>query len=118
MYQQPQQPQQQVPSQAPEFIQPQQPQQQQPQSQPQSQPYNFSLDSKTVEILQAVYPELTNAMVCVAIKKFSSSDDYLNYFIRDEFKASAVQEAQDNIPAAETGSTPVQAQSAISFSNW
>lgn len=110
MYQQPQP----VPNQAPDYLQPQ------PATPPQQQGHSFSPDGKTVEILQAVHPELANAMICLAIKKFSASEDYLNYFIRDEFKDAVAQEAQ-NVSTTNVESTPTTTTnqaSAISFSNW
>ena len=107
-----------MPQQAPDYMQPpQQPQQSQQSHIQQSNASSFSLDRKALEILGSVHPELVNAMVGLAIKKFACSDDYLNYFVRDELKAQAEQQTQ-----AQVGTQPQQQQSqkasAISFNEW
>ncbi len=47
---------------------------------------SFIPDTKTREILDRTYPELTNALINLAIKKYSEDTDYANYFVREEFK--------------------------------
>lgn len=83
---------------------------------------SFNPDEKTATILSSVYPELTNAMICLAIKKFSTSDDFLNYFIREEFKQQAEQEAeqinQASAPAAQSAPAAAPSSGGVSFDSW
>ncbi len=96
--------------------------------QPAIQPPNtatFNLDTKTREILSSVHPELLNALVNIAIKKFSTDSDFINYFVRDEFKhiAEAHQE-QIQPDVGQTGSTKTSTQStpaankSMDFTGW
>jgi len=86
----------------------------------------FQPDANTREILSKVHPELTNAMICLAIKKFSLTEDYLDFFVRDEFK-QIVEEIQENSKTEAKKEqveevTPQQPQpaqqAAVSFDSW
>ncbi len=77
---------------------------------------SFIPDAKTKEILERTYPEMTNSMINIAIKKFSESTDYVNYFIRDEFKQQ-VREAQESVQE-EPQKTPAKENDAAGFSSW
>ncbi len=84
----------------------------------------FVPDAKTRELLSRVHPELTNALINIAIKKFSTESDFLNYFIRDEFRKVVEKELELVVPStgdtggtttqpvSEVGSTPVE------FGSW
>lgn len=86
---------------------------------PQPAGYGFKPDAKTIEILKAVHPELADAMICLAVKKFSQGEDYLNYFVQDAFKAQAQEEQVRENPAQTQASAPVaKPQSAVSFDSW
>jgi len=101
------------------------------QAQPSIQPPNtatFNLDAKTREILSTVHPELLNACVNIAIKKFSVNTDFINYYVREEFKHIPEQAKEQLVPEQEqpttekvTQAVPTQAPSAnknMDFSSW
>jgi hypothetical protein len=52
----------------------------------------FTADVKVLEYIQLVHPELASAMINIAIKKFVETDDFWNYFVKDEFRAIAQKE--------------------------
>ncbi len=74
---------------------------------------SFIPDIKTKEILDRTYPELTNALISLAIKKFSEDPDYVAYFVREEFK----QMAQESVKE-EKKTTPEVSNSGSDFSTW
>ncbi len=74
---------------------------------------SFIPDAGTKEILDRTYPEMTNALVNLAIKKYSENSDYAAYFVREEFKAIAEERTQ-SIPKKETVPKPVEA----GFTSW
>ena len=95
--------------------QPQQPQQVEIRP-PESQAISFVPDTKTRELIERVYPELTNAFVNLAIKKFSESSDYADYFVREEYKVQAQEEAKEKKQEEpSSNSTP---ETAAGFSSW
>jgi hypothetical protein len=80
---------------------------------------SFVPDSKTREILSSVYPELSNALINIAIKKFSSDPDYLNYFVRDEFKNKAEAEAEQKQAKPNNASESTPASNNVTdFAGW
>jgi hypothetical protein len=94
---------------------PQQPQQPQVEIRPpESQSFSFVPDAKTKELVERVYPELTNAFINLAIKKFSESSDYADYFVREEFKQVAQEEVKEK-KQEESAPAP---EAAAGFSSW
>ncbi len=99
---------------APEYIQPQAPQ---PIRVPESNTFSFVPDAYTRSLIEKTYPELTNAFINIAIKKFSEETDYVDYFLKEEFKNSI--EVQKIKAKVEVPAVPAPAAAAIaSFSNW
>ena len=78
---------------------------------------SFIPDSKTKEILDRTYPELTNALINLAIKKFAEDIDYSNYFVREEFK-NIVNTEQASIQKEESTSSTKTESSGAGFSTW
>ena len=77
---------------------------------------SFIPDSRTREILGMVHGELANAFVNIAIKKFSTDEDFLNYFVKEEFKTQAEKEvkATQSSPAKEE----TKSSAAVEFGSW
>ena len=46
----------------------------------------FKADTETIEILRNCYPELREALINFAIKKFKETPDYNNYFLNKEMR--------------------------------
>ncbi len=80
---------------------------------PEANASSFIPDTKTREILDRTYPEMTNALINLAIKKYSEDTDYANYFVREEFKAVTQQEQE----TTQTKETP-EVKTENSFSSW
>lgn len=100
---------------APEYMQ--QPIQQQ--AQPAIQPgITFKLDNKVQEILNSVHPELVNAMVGIAIKKFAQTPEFIDFYVREEFKQVVEQQAQQAQSSQATTQTTAPKASAVSFDSW
>ncbi len=76
---------------------------------------SFIPDAKTKEILERTYPEMTNSMINIAIKKFSESTDYVNYFVREEFKQQAQESVQEE---PKQKATAEDAAAVAGFSSW
>lgn len=62
----------------------------------------FTADAKTLQLLASVHPELTSAMINLAIKKFAEEPDFLSYFVKEEYKQmveQTVETRQEEQPA-------------------
>jgi hypothetical protein len=79
-----------APTQPQGYTQP--PQTEQPAPQPSTNSATFTADTKVLEYIQMVHPEMASAMVNLAIKKFVETDDFWNYFVKDEFQGVAQKE--------------------------
>ncbi len=82
---------------------------------PEANASSFIPDVKTKEILDRTYPELTNALINLAIKKFSEDSDYSSYFVREEFKEQA--QRAERAQSVKT-TVPEKASGAGDFSTW
>ena len=81
----------------------------------------FIADSKTIEILNVIHPELVTGLINIAIKKFAETEDFHDYFVKDEFKQvieppkkSVAQKEQ--IAQEEQNASP--ASPAMDFTSW
>jgi hypothetical protein len=86
---------------------------------PESSAISFVPDEATKEILNQTYPEMSNALINIAIKKFAASRDFRSYFIRKEFLATvgpAVDEEDEDFQTTEKPSKNVNA--GLDFSGW
>ncbi len=77
---------------------------------------SFIPDAKTREILDRTYPELTNALINIAIKKYTEDQDYAAYFVREEFQAQAQEQTQ--LKEKKENPTPSNPKPASDFSTW
>ncbi len=77
---------------------------------------SFIPDIKTKEILDRTYPEMSNALINIAIKKFSENSDYVNYFVREEFKQQVTINQEHSTPKEEK--TIESKSSQADFSTW
>jgi hypothetical protein len=88
---------------------------------------SFIADANVQQLIQMVHPELASAMINIAIKKFSESSDFVNYFMKDEYKeykekenrelqSGAQEEQPSNAPVSQPASTPAPAS--IDFAQW
>ncbi len=84
-------------------------------AQPQS---SFIADQRTTELLRTVHPELASAMINIAIKKFARSEDFVAYFVKEEFKAQAEQQTQPDPNASIQGPDNSVATSLDFGSGW
>ena len=57
----------------------------------------FRADSETIEILKNCYPELREALINLAIKKFKETTEYYNYFLNKELRDSQMIESDQNL---------------------
>ncbi len=81
---------------------------------PEANSSTFVPDVKTKEILDRTYPEMLNAMVNLALKKFSEDPDYAAYFVREEFRSIAEAKTVKEEPKQATKNSGSQAD----FSSW
>jgi len=81
-----------TPQQPQGYVQP--PQAEQPNSTPISNPNSvtFTADNKILELIGMVHPEIASAAISLAIKKFAETEDFWNYFVKDEFQGVAQKE--------------------------
>ncbi len=98
-------------------VQPPQPQVQQAIRPAEANASSFIPDAKTKEILERTYPEMTNSMINIAIKKFSENTDYVNYFVRDEFKQQA-QESIESVQEEPKSAASKDTADVAGFSSW
>jgi hypothetical protein len=89
---------------------------------PPSNSITFVGDEETVKLIRMMHPELTNAALNIAVKKFAESSDFFDYFIREEFKEVVEKEIKreetkqkEESKPASTTSTP---SGAIDFTTW
>jgi hypothetical protein len=82
--------------------------------------YSFVPDAFTKELLSMTYPELTNALVNIAIKKMAETSDFHDYFIKNELKERAEQLTPKNNNEEESQETPSQQSNpgVVDFSSW
>ena len=85
---------------------------------------SFMPDLKTQEILDQTYPEILNAMVNIAIKKFSLDPEFYNFYLKDSLKDSlTIPEKQEEIKTSSapsnqgTGKAPTSGPS-MDFTSW
>ncbi len=84
---------------------------------PEANSSSFVPDVKTKEILERTYPEMVNALVNLAIKKFSEDTDYAAYFVREEFKQLAEASQEQAKPKKDKEATPA-VKTGADFSSW
>ena len=92
----------------------QQPHQQTPQynAPAQVQQATVVFDQETQEILNSVYPEMKNALVNLAIKRFSKEPEFVEYFLMKELRGNVeVQETVAQVSQPTQSSQPTQQQS-------
>ena len=99
---------------------PQQPPVMEPTQQPASNSATFTADIKVLEYIQMVHPEMASAMINLAIKKFAESEDFWNYFVKDEFQSVAQKE---QLLEKSKSSEPIQEEAptaapAMDFTSW
>ena len=74
-----------VPQAAPEYMQA--PAQAAPApTQPAVNKFAFTVDTKTAQIIRDVSPEMVNAMVAIALKKFSTTQDFIDFFVQNNIE--------------------------------
>jgi len=99
--------------------QPMPPQQQAQQSPAPSNSATFTADIKVLEYIQMVHPEMASAMINIAIKKFAESEDFWDYFVKDEFKSFAQKEQLlEKSKPEEKEETPTESTPAMDFTSW
>jgi hypothetical protein len=52
----------------------------------------FTADVKVLELIGMIHPEMASAAISMAIKKFAETEDFWNYFVKDEFQSVAQKE--------------------------
>ena len=57
----------------------------------------FKADTETIEILKNCYPELREALINLAIKKFKETPEYYNYFLNKDLRDSQIIESDQNL---------------------
>jgi hypothetical protein len=110
-----------APQGAPQYIQEQQPNVQIRPPEPNG--TSFVPDADTRSILDSVHPELLNAAINVAIKKFSATEEFVGFYVRSEYRSNAEENrekineiAKEKQSAAKEQSAP--AKQAMDFSSW
>ncbi len=83
---------------------------------PESQTISFIPDAKTKEIIDQTSPEMSNAMINLAIKQFAERSEYVNYFVKEEYKQVAEQHTVEK--KEEKKETPAVQEAAAGFSTW
>ena len=123
--QQPQQPQSGYQPPAPQqpqgYAQP--PQTEQPVQQAPTNSATFTADPKVLEYITMVYPEMASAMINIAIKKFAETEDFWDYFVKDEFqkiaqKEQLLKESKTNMSEKSKTEEEVATTSTIDFTSW
>ena len=86
--------------------------------------YSFVPDEYTKELLSMVYPELANALINIAIKKMAETNDFHDYFIKQELKDKAEmmvapkEEKQDQSQASASSTSGSSNNGVVDFSSW
>lgn len=84
---------------------------------------SFVPDSDTKKILDSIHPELLNAAINIAIKKFSATDEFVGFYVREEARAQAeanqesINEVAKEKQVAKKEQSAPQKQS-MDFSSW
>ena len=108
------------PTQPQNYAQP--PQTEQPQSvSPNS--VTFTADNKVLEFIGMIHPEMASAAISLAIKKFAETEEFWNYFVRDEFQAFAQKEqllesSKSNNKVEEKQESAPASSPAMDFTSW
>jgi hypothetical protein len=61
-------------------------------AQPAPNSVTFTADVKVLELIGMIHPEMASAAISMAIKKFAETEDFWNYFVKDEFQSVAQKE--------------------------
>jgi hypothetical protein len=86
-------------------------------TQPQS--MSFIPDKETEGIINSTYPELNNAMINIAIKKFAVTAEFANFYTKLEYKAAAEPKEADQAPKQEQKQNhSAPATPSMDFSSW
>jgi hypothetical protein len=88
-----------------------------------NQPHSVSFipDKETEGIIQSTHPELNNAMINIAIKKFALTDEFVNFYTKLEYKVAAETKAAEQAPKQEKkqeAQTQANTPPAMDFSSW
>ena len=96
--------------------QPTQPEYATHQQQPKADTLTFIIDDNTKDIVKKVHPALASAMINIAIKKFTETEYFINYFVQDKFKED-FKNTQSDQQTLENGDQPPINQEEASSSN-
>jgi hypothetical protein len=99
------------------------PQTEQPTQQPPTNSATFTADTKVLEYITMVHPEMASAMINIAIKKFAETEDFWDYFVKDEFqkiaqKEQLLKESKTDISEKSKPEEEVATTSSIDFTSW
>jgi len=78
----------------------------------------FVADSKTVELLNVIHPELVTGLINIAIKKFAETSDFHDYFVKDEFKQILPIPQKEPQKNNEPQEAAPAATSTVDFASW
>jgi len=112
----------QPPQEAPQYIQ----EQTQPEyviRPPEPSSASFVPDNDTKKILDSVHPELLNAAINIAIKKFSASEEFVGFYVKSEYREIAEENKEKIDEVAKEKQVAKKEQSApkeqnMDFSSW
>jgi hypothetical protein len=97
------------------------PQAEQPAQQAPTNSATFTADPKVLEYITMVHPEMASAMINIAIKKFAETEDFWDYFVKDEFRSIAQKEQllKESKPSKSEESKQEEAVApAMDFTGW
>jgi hypothetical protein len=66
-----------------------------------------------------VHPEMASAMINIAVKKFAETEDFWDYFVKDEFQSVAQKEQLlESSKSVKQEETKQEVAPAMDFTGW
>jgi len=80
----------------------------------------FTSDSKVMELIGMIHPEMASAAISLAIKKFAETDEFWKYFVLDEYQSFAQKEQllENSKSQKEVQTETPTAAPAMDFTSW